>query len=408
MISMMVRRGLVRVASLLLVLGATAPTGGDVDRDRAFLDQHWRRPIPPQGAAPARFSALEKSLAPQSWGACHPAQFSDWKTSLHARSMGPGVAGQLVEMRRGDPESFRSCLSCHAPLAEQQPDVERRGRFVPNPEFDPGLHAAGLACAVCHVRHHERFGPPGRAGTAEIAIPRQSLPHGGVTRTPVFLQSTFCTSCHQFSSDGFALNGKLLENTYEEWKLSAAARERRQCQDCHMPDRRHLWRGIHDSDMVRSGVEISVTTSGRGHRQGEALEATIAVTSVGVGHYFPTYVTPRVVVRATLIDGTGTAVAGSGQEYVIGREVTLDLSREISDTRIPPGGSARFVYRRRLERKGLSLSVSVMVYPDHFYTGFFESLLVSGAGAGAPQIREALDASRRSAFEIFRKTVRLT
>jgi hypothetical protein len=175
-----------------------------------------------------------------------------------------------------------------------------------------------------------------------------------------------------------------------------------------MPDRRHFWRGIHDSDMVRSGVEISVTTSGRGHRQGEALEATIAVTSVGVGHYFPTYVTPRVVVRATLIDGTGTAVAGSGQEYVIGREVTLDLSREISDTRIPPGGSARFVYRRRLERKGLSLSVSVMVYPDHFYTGFFESLLVSGAGAGAPQIREALDASRRSAFEIFRKTVRLT
>ncbi len=23
-----------------------------------------------------------------------------------------------------------------------------------------------------------------------------------------------------------------------------------QCQTCHMPDRRHLWRGIHDSDMV--------------------------------------------------------------------------------------------------------------------------------------------------------------
>ncbi|MBI3827333.1 MAG: NapC/NirT family cytochrome c [Candidatus Rokubacteria bacterium] len=402
------RRALLRGASLLLVLGGTAPAGGDAGADRAFLDRHWRRPVPPQGEAPARWSALEKSLAPQSCGACHQAQLADWKTSVHARSLGPGVAGQLVEMRRSDPESFRLCLSCHGPLAEQQPDIERHGRSVPNPEFDPGLQAAGLACAVCHVRQHERFGPPRRIGMAKVTTPRPSLPHGGVTRTPAFSQSTFCTSCHQFSSDGFALNGKLLENTYEEWKLSAAARVRRQCQDCHMPERRHLWRGIHDPDMVKSGVEILATTAQRSYRPGDELVATIVVRSVGVGHDFPTYVTPRVVVRAALIDNTGAAVGGSGQEYAIAREVTLDLSREISDTRIPPGGSASFTYRRRLERKGLSLSVSVMVYPDHFYTGFFESLLASGAGAGAPQIREALAASRRSAFEIFRKTVRLT
>ena len=68
---------------------------GTAIRDRtaesAFLARHWRGPIPPQGPAPARYSALEKSLAPGSCGACHPTQLGDWSTSLHARSMGPGV-----------------------------------------------------------------------------------------------------------------------------------------------------------------------------------------------------------------------------------------------------------------------------------------------------------------------------
>jgi len=322
--------------------------------------------------------------------------------------MGPGVAGQLVGLWRSDPESARLCLSCHAPLAEQQPDTERGGRFTPNPDFDAGLQHAGLACAACHVRRHERFGPPRRDGSTEPSAPRESLPHHGVTRTATFLQSPFCASCHQFTADGFELNGKLLENTYEEWKRSSAARERRQCQDCHMPDRRHLWRGIHDPDMVKSGVEISVTTGRWWHRPGDELTATIVVKNVGVGHYFPTYVTPRVVVRAGLLDAKGVSVAASVQEFVIGREIALDLSREISDTRIPPDGRASFSYRRRLEGRGLTLRVTVTVYPDHFYTGFFESLLVSGAGAGAPQLREALEATRRSVFDIFRKDMPLT
>ncbi|MBI3628436.1 MAG: cytochrome c554 and C-prime, partial [Candidatus Rokubacteria bacterium] len=104
--------------------------------------------------------------------------------------------------------------------------------------------------------------------------PRRSLPHNGVTRTPAFLRSEFCASCHQFGADGFALNGKLLENTYEEWRASPAARAGRQCQDCHMPDRRHLWRGIHDPDMVKSGVEISLTTDRARYRPGEEVRAT--------------------------------------------------------------------------------------------------------------------------------------
>ena len=175
-----------------------------------------------------------------------------------------------------------------------------------------------------------------------------------------------------------------------------------------MPDRRHLWRGIHDPDMVKSGVEISVTTDRPRYRAGDEVRATLTVTSRRVGHYFPTYVTPRVVVRAELFDAQGQPVPGSREERAIGREVSLDLSREIGDTRIPPGGRFTLPYRRRLDRPGLTLRVGVTVYPDHFYIGFFESLLANAPGAATAQIRLALEAARRSQFVIFKQDVPLT
>src|SRR5947199_9643921 len=93
------------------------------DTIQESLARHWRQPLAPQGPPPARFSPLEASLAPEACGACHPAQLADWTTSLHSRSMGPGVAGQLVEMLESDPGSALSCLTCHAPLAELAPRV---------------------------------------------------------------------------------------------------------------------------------------------------------------------------------------------------------------------------------------------------------------------------------------------
>ena len=175
-----------------------------------------------------------------------------------------------------------------------------------------------------------------------------------------------------------------------------------------MPDRRHLWRGIHDPEMVRSGVVVSVTTERPHYRPGEELRASIALTNSGVGHQFPTYVTPRVVVRAGLVDALGREIAASAEERVIAREVSLDLSREVFDTRIPPGGRFSLDYRRRLDGTGRRLRVVVTVYPDHFYTRLIESLLARGAGRGAREIREALDATRRSAFELYRHEIPLT
>jgi len=400
---------------LLAFLSWGEPASGQVPRqpsttraERGFLERHWRRHIPPQGQAPEQFTRIERSLAPSDCGGCHPIQLADWRTSLHSKAMGPGVAGQLVEMWKNDLESARSCLTCHAPLAEQSRHAAQGKAMIPNPDFDATLEAQGLACAVCHVRGHQRFGPPRRDGSTGPLVAGTRSPHNGVRRTSAFLRSEFCASCHQFPPDGFALNGKLLENTVEEWRASPAARQGLQCQDCHMPDRRHLRRGIHDPEMVKSGVQIALATDQPRYRPGDEIRATLTITSIRVGHYFPTYVTPRVVVRAELADAQGQPVGGSREERAIGREVALDLSREIADNRIPPGGRFILPYRRRLDRPGLTLHVSVTVYPDHFYSGLFESLLASGAGAGTAKVREALESTRRSSFVIFERDVPLT
>jgi hypothetical protein len=101
-------------------------------------------------------------------------------------------------------------------------------------------------------------------------------------------------------------------------------------------------------------------------------------------------------------------VAGSVEARVIARRVPLDLSREIADTRIPPGGRFTLDYARRLEAVGLKLRVTVTVLPDEFYTRFFEALLAAGAGAGEAEIREALEATRRSAYTLYVKELPLT
>jgi hypothetical protein len=376
--------------------------------ERSFLEQHWRRPVPPQGEAPDRFSSLERSLHPADCGVCHSLQFEDWKTGWHAKSMGPGIAGQLVEMHKSDPVGARSCSTCHAPLAEQAEHMAGPSGLVPNPAFDPALRQQGLVCAGCHVRGHQRFGPPRRGGTRPSGPIPDALPHDGFTASSAFLRSEFCASCHQFTPGGLALNGKLLENTFEEWRTSGAAKRGLQCQDCHMPDRRHLWRGIHDPEMVKSGVTITLRVGRAHYRPGDWLRATLTLANTGVGHYFPTYVTPRILVRAELVSASGRPLPESVEERAIGRDVPLDLSREIADTRVPPGGRFTMKYGRRLDQPGLSLRVTVTVFPDHFYTGFFETLLASTAGAGEAQIREALEASRRSFFVIWSREISLS
>ena len=379
-----------------------AQSSDDVD---AFLKHHWRLPVPPQGDPPAAFSPIEASLHPKECALCHRQQFEDWKTSLHSRSMGPGIYGQLLNMESKNPATYTICATCHTPLSEQIPHVKEGSEYHPNEAFDPALQAAGLICAGCHVRQHERFGPPRRP---EVPTPPADVvqPHGGFTATTAFQRSEFCKPCHQFAEGAFALNGKLLENTFAEWQASPYAEEGVQCQGCHMPDRRHLWRGIQDPGMVRQAMTVSVSPLAPAYRPGDTLQATITVTNSGAGHYLPTYVTPKIFVQGDLLDTAGEVIADSFQEAIIGREIALNLSREEYDTRIAPKASLDFGYAMALPDTAATLRVRIVVHPDHFYQRFFEAVLKRDRGSlGKAHLEAALEKTATSSFTVFEQHV---
>lgn len=399
-----------------------------------FLESHWQTPVPPQGKPPAPFSSVERSLEPESCGVCHRNQYQDWSDSLHSKSMGPGVRGQTIELIHDDLKTALLCYSCHAPLSEQQekivdkddrPSRFKKRRHVPgsapnasgqwatpgvkfktNRAFSASLQQKGLNCAGCHVRGHQRFGPSRRDGSIENSAPAAQLPHGGAIRTAAFERAEFCKGCHQFEADGYALNGKLLENTYNEWKDGPYAREGKSCQSCHMAERRHLWRGIHDPDMVKQGVSVHLLLDKKRYQVGEQLHAAITLANIGVGHHAPTYVTPKIVVRFELMDADGKLVDKSAYEERIGREVTLDLTQELFDTRIPPGESRTVSYARAIERAGLTLRASVIVVPDDFYIQFFEATLPKAKSKEAKALLEqAIREGRARSFPLFRENV---
>ncbi len=364
-----------------------------------FLATHWANPLAPQGEPPAHFSELEAALAPEACGQCHAAQYRDWRTSLHSRAIGPGILWQFHVL---DQVESNRCLRCHAPLAEQKALVALDRRWpgapaTPPPAYvAPDLHRQGLVCAACHVRRHQRFGPARAEGTASAATP---LPHGGFTASAAFADSRFCATCHQFPPTGRRLNDKLLENSYEEWRGSRAAQEGRNCQSCHMPDRRHLWRGIHDREMVQRGLarQLVVTRvdGARGH-------ARATLRSVDIGHYFPTYVVAKVYVTLHL-RRQGSVLAELAHR-VIGRTADVDLAQELADTRIPPGGEVGLDADIELvSGEPLEVELRIEVAPAEHYERMFQTMLERNLKLDAPGhalLREALRQARAKRYRL--------
>ena len=384
-------RPAIPIIGLLLALG-----GGGFGLAQVLPADHWQRPLPPQGEAPQSWTARERSLKPEDCGVCHAHKLAQWRTSLHAKAFSPGLVGQLLTY---DAEDTAACMQCHAPLAEQRQAFEaarRKGKaHLP---AEQGLAAAGNPCAGCHVRGNRRFGPPHRR-TAAVGQSDPNGPHGGVMRTADFEKSDFCAACHQFSQDQ-AINGKPLENTNVEWQASPAARENKTCQSCHMPDRKHLWRGIHDPDMVRSGVTPEFLAA--------PDRAIFRLANTGVGHAFPTYVTPKVMLMGVALDERGELIAGTEVSSVIQRRVeSIDGDWiEHADTRLLPGQSATL--QLPWPRTGV-VRLWLEVHPDDFYDhDVYDGLLrdLPKDSAAAQLIAEADRRAQANRYRLFETTLR--
>lgn len=371
-----------------------------------FLADYWERPIPPQGPPPGHLPDKETNLEPLACAKCHQAQYNDWSKSLHSKAMGPGIMGQLRNYGPHATGEIQSCLNCHAPLTEQTDLLLLSLSGVPltgSIEGNQPLHESGVVCASCHVRQYKWHGPPRREGLPEP--PKDStLPHDGFITRLEFADSRFCI-CHQFEADELALEGKLIENTYEEWRLSDYPGKNITCQSCHMPDRRHLFKGIHDAEMTRNGLDIySAIIDSRP----ESLTGRFVIKNSGVGHHFPTYVTPRVYMNIFQQDAKGELVSGTFRQMLIARELPVDLSEESFDTRIPAGDSVVLIYDVPRQPTTAKLVFRVWVSPDEFYNRFFEAVLSDNIPTpGRGELEEALANTIASTYLLYESVIAL-
>ena len=366
--------------------------GPAADPVAAFLARHWAQPIAPQGDPPAGFSAIEASLAPQTCGACHVMQYADWNSSLHSRTMGPGIRWQLRVMNQAE---ANDCLRCHAPLAEQKALVALEHGWTNAPQqplpvyVSPDLHRRGNTCASCHVRRHQRFGPPAASRSPKL--------HGGFVAEAAFRDSRFCSPCHQFPPGARSLAGKLIENTYEEWRSSPAARAGQTCQTCHMPDRRHIWRGIHDQETVRKALRREVEIR---RLEGSRVRVVATLSAPGVGHYFPTYVVPKVLASLHLRTSAGSREIG---RVIIGRTVSVDMDREWSDTRIPPGGRSLLSVELEAPQGPYKIELQVEIAPAEHYARMYRAMLERNPGMEAVAqglLRQALREAEATTYRL--------
>ena len=383
-----------------------------------FFKIYWQRPVPPQGVAPASFTEKERSLSPEACGSCHVQQYADWKESLHSRAMGPGPWGQIVDLTQNSPGEANFCMTCHAPLSEQMPFLNKGANggeteFVKNGNFNSHLQLQGITCAACHVRQNQRFGPPKAEGGSTNKYPPGMPNHGGVRRTPYFEKAEFCKDCHQFDPNNTVLiNGKPIQDTYREWKKSTWGQVEAACQACHMPNRRHLWKGIHDAEWVKGGVKVEAKIKQAAIDPGASLELGVEVTNSAVGHNFPTYLTPKVFVRAALLDSKGKQLPGTQQEKIIGWDVRVEGGawKEYFDTRIPPGAKSENNFQWTPPTQAKTVRAWIEVHPDHFYHVHFYPAYLSGGNLtpeGRNLVEKALHESGRTPYILFDKLIPL-
>lgn len=349
--------------------------------------QHWQRPFKISGDGEPLFQPY-----PESCKACHSVQFDDWSASLHSGSVSPGLLTQITANTA--PAFVQSCTFCHAPAIEQTKSVEADSATITNLDYDDRLFNSGVSCAACHMRAGVINGPPEpspRVGEA---------PHESKENL-LFESAEFCAACHQMDR-GYELNGKVLTNTYREWKESSYGKNNITCQKCHMPGRRHEFKGIHDPDMVRGGLDINILRV----PTEKGIKAALTIKNARVGHMFPTYVTPIVVVKAFLVDKDGTIIEDSIDKGFIGRLVSQDLKIEYFDRRLKPGQTFTMDYTSegRDASEARKLIFEITVRPDEFYDRLFKRALKDGGSGFEPEyLKEAEKRTNTSTYVLFRE-----
>lgn len=263
---------------------------------------------------------------------CHADQVAQWQQSNHAEAAtnvwvrdlfsGDGTDGGdqgFVYTDTHAPGETGFCATCHTPLA----DVFDPGNVMLNEVTQTGA-LAGVQCLACHqmtdvndnvsaLAHigNSTYRFPDEAPTELFVwgpLPDVGFPVMNALHAPIFSQSQFCASCHQYNNPATDAPG---QSTYTEWldsPFAVAGPDFETCQDCHMPiadeagtisnvggqpirpaEQRHSHEFIGTTpEMLANNMELNLSTQ----TIGDELVVTAEVTNMA-GHSFPTGVSIR-------------------------------------------------------------------------------------------------------------------
>jgi len=141
-----------------------------------------------------------------------------------------------------------------------------------------------------------------------------------------------------------------------------------------MPQRQHLWKGIHDEAMTRSALTVNL-----GIEQvtdGENIVYADVINS-GAGHHFPTYLVPEVLLSLEYVDALGEVTQLA--RHVLAWRANLALTKEVFDQRLASGESLRV--NSNPVSLGLEgrIRLRVSVAPRQHYVRTFETYLKANA-----------------------------
>jgi hypothetical protein len=333
----------------------------------AFLGWRFLRPmnifvVGPAFERPVSTAQIPEPLETLRAGecaACHREIFDEWSTTIHSQAW----TDPYFQVDFVFDGSQQICKNCHIPLDRQQEHLVLGFRdrekwdpiLAPNPDFDPVLQHEGVTCAACHLREGEILGP---SGSDAAPHPVRKLASG----------NEICANCHVVGGERWDTFYRFPPcGTVAEIRTTGGADQDREtapstgasgevvlpdvaalgCVECHMPltkrpviegdeprlTRRHLWRGGHDPEMVKSGLAIDLreeAASAAGRRK-----FALTITNVGAAHYLPTGTPDRhLTVSLRLLDGYGDVLdeeTHTLKRTILWRPFIIDLW----DTRLP-------------------------------------------------------------------------
>lgn len=346
------------------------------------VSEAFERPISTAGMLPASL----QSFSAEECATCHQTFFDEWSTSIHSQAW----TDPYFRVDSVFDGNQQICMNCHIPLDRQQAnkvvgfkDSEKWQPILePNPLFDPKLQHEGVTCAVCHLRDGKILGP---YGTENAAHPVEKLANPneicfkchvvGGNRWDTFYRLPPCGTVAEISTTPGATKDAPPVSAIDTvgHEVVGPGDASLDCIQCHMPlterpvvaggkvrkVRGHLWRGGHDPETVKRGLEAALREAPTASPDKRSF--TLTLTNTGAAHYLPTGTPDRhLTVSIRLVDRNGAVL--HEDKHVLKRTIMWrPFIVDLKDTRLARWQPRVFQFNVDSKRDATAVAVETQV-----------------------------------------------